>query len=324
MWRMPRPRRPLLSKERIVETALGLVDAEGLAALSTRRLAAELGVSGPSLYNHFRTKDEILDAVVDSVSAQVDLSVFEDGRDWRTALGDWAVSYRRALSAHPHVVPLLARGPGRRPAALRLADAVFGALVDAGWPPAQATSVGAAMRYFVMGSALGSFAGGFVDDVDAYDRAAYPRLGQAHLLAERRPLVDDRAFETGLAALLDGLALRYPGGTAREPGTSREAGAGRETGDTVAAVRDASAAQDTVTDVRGAPCEAGATGREARDPATPTPDPAGRVPDPAAHARGAAREGAPDPAAPAQGAGRDARDTTHPARDPAHEARART
>ena len=62
MCAMARPRKPLLSIDRIVETARALVDAEGLAAVSTRRLAAELGVSGPSLYNHFRTKDEILEA----------------------------------------------------------------------------------------------------------------------------------------------------------------------------------------------------------------------------------------------------------------------
>lgn len=209
MWRMARPRKPLLSRDLIVETACALVDAEGLAALSTRRLAAELGVSGPSLYNHFRTKDEILEAVADSVSAQVDLSMFDDVRDWRTALRDWAVSYRRALSAHPHMVPLLARGPGRRPAALRVADAAFGAMVDAGWTPAQATSIGALIRYFVMGAALGSFAGGFVDDESAYDPAEYPRLGQAHLLAERQQVIDERAFETGLSALLDGLAVQF-------------------------------------------------------------------------------------------------------------------
>ncbi|WPO74743.1 TetR/AcrR family transcriptional regulator [Streptomyces sp. KN37] len=208
---MARPRKPLLSRERIVETARALVDAEGLAAVSTRRLAAELGVSGPSLYNHFRTKDQILEAVADSVSAQVDLSMFDadDGRDWRTALHDWAVSYRAALTRHPNIVPVLARGPGRRPAGLRLADAVFGAMVDAGWPPAQATSIGALMRYFIMGSALGSFAGGFVDDETAYDPADYPHLGQAHLLADRQQIIDERAFETGLRALLDGLALQY-------------------------------------------------------------------------------------------------------------------
>ncbi|WP_212911006.1 TetR/AcrR family transcriptional regulator [Streptomyces sp. TS71-3] len=206
---MARPRKPLLSTDRIVATARELVDAEGLAAVSTRRLAAELGVSGPSLYNHFRTKDEILEAVADSVSAQVDLSMFEDGRNWRDALHEWAVSYRAALRAHPHIVPVLASGPGRRPAALRLADAVFGAMVDAGWPPAQATSIGALMRYFVMGSALGSFAGGFVDDAAAYDPGDYPHLGQAHLLAERQQKIDDRAFETGLSALLEGLAQQY-------------------------------------------------------------------------------------------------------------------
>ncbi|MFD8774274.1 TetR/AcrR family transcriptional regulator [Streptomyces sp. NPDC059916] len=208
---MARPRKPLLSRDRIVTAALSLVDAEGLAAVSTRRLAAELGVSGPSLYNHFRTKDQILEAVADSVSAQVDLSMFDpaDARDWRTSLHDWAVSYRAALLEHPNIVPVLAQGPGRRPAGLRLADAVFGSMVDAGWPPAQATSIGALMRYFVTGSALGSFAGGFVDDETAYDPADYPHLGQAHLLADRQELIDERAFETGLRALLDGLAQQY-------------------------------------------------------------------------------------------------------------------
>ncbi|MFD7201918.1 TetR/AcrR family transcriptional regulator [Streptomyces sp. NPDC059893] len=208
---MARPRKPLLSRDRIVTAALSLVDAEGLAAVSTRRLAAELGVSGPSLYNHFRTKDQILEAVADSVSAQVDLAMFDpaDGRDWRTSLHDWAMSYRAALLEHPNIVPVLAQGPGRRPAGLRLADAVFGSMVDAGWPPAQATSIGALMRYFVTGSALGSFAGGFVDDETAYDPADYPHLGQAHLLADRQELIDDRAFETGLRALLDGLAQQY-------------------------------------------------------------------------------------------------------------------
>ncbi|MEU8464405.1 TetR/AcrR family transcriptional regulator [Streptomyces sp. NPDC029003] len=221
---MARPRKPLLSRDRIVEAAGALVDAEGLEAVSTRRLAAALGVSGPSLYNHFRTKDAILEAVADAVSARVDLSMFEghggDGEgdgwegdggpgDWRSALHAWAHSYRDALSDHPNIVPVLARGPGRRPAGLRLADAVFGAMTAAGWPPAHATRIGALMRYFILGSAVASFAGGFVDDEAAYDPVDYPHLGRAHLLAERGREVDEGAFETGLTALLDGLALQY-------------------------------------------------------------------------------------------------------------------
>ncbi|UGY90559.1 TetR/AcrR family transcriptional regulator [Streptomyces gobiensis] len=206
---MARPRKPLLNRERIVATALVLVDEEGLQAVSTRRLAAELGVSGPSLYNHFRTKDEILDAVADRICADVDLSMFEDGTGWREALLGWARSYRAALTAHPNIVPYLAQGPGRRPSQLRMADAVFGAMTAAGWPRAQATHIGALMRYFVAGSALGSFARGFIDDAAVYAHD-YPHLGQAHLLAEHQQDVDEGAFETGLHALLDGLALRHP------------------------------------------------------------------------------------------------------------------
>ncbi|MEU2157908.1 TetR/AcrR family transcriptional regulator C-terminal domain-containing protein [Streptomyces sp. NPDC019396] len=208
---MARPRKPLLSRDRIVGVASALVDAEGLDAVSTRRLAAELGVSGPSLYNHFRNKDEILEAVADAVSAKVDLSMFDpsDGRGWRTALHDWALSYRAALTEHPNIVPVLARGPGRRPAGLKVADTVFGAMVRSGWPPPQATHIGALMRYFITGSALGSFARGFVDDEAAYDPADYPHLGQAHLLADRQQQVDEGAFTTGLRALLDGLAVQY-------------------------------------------------------------------------------------------------------------------
>lgn len=210
MWRMARPRKPLLSRARIVEAAAELVDTEGLEAVSTRRLAAALGVSGPSLYNHFRTKDEILEAVADAVSARVDLSMFEaPGPDWRGALHAWAHSYRDALSDHPNIVPVLARGPGRRPAGLRLADAVFGAMTAAALASAQATRIGALMRYFILGSAVASFARGFVDDETAYDPADYPHLGRAHLLAEHQREVDEGAFETGLAALLDGLSLQY-------------------------------------------------------------------------------------------------------------------
>lgn len=209
MCRMARPRKPLLSRDRIVSAALGLIDEDGLASLSTRRLAAVLGVSGPSLYNHFATKEAILDAAADTVIEKVDLSMFGDGTDWRAALLRWGRSYRAALADHPHFVPFLATGPGLRPAGLRMADAVFGGMVDAGWPPAQATRIGALMRYFVAGSALGSFARGFVGDAQAYDPADYPHLGQAHLLVRHQERVDSTAFETGLRALVDGLDLQF-------------------------------------------------------------------------------------------------------------------
>ncbi|HSJ61506.1 MAG TPA: TetR family transcriptional regulator, partial [Jiangellaceae bacterium] len=160
---MARPPRRLLSREQIVAAAMELIDADGLAEFSTRKLAAALGVRGPSLYNYFATKDEIVDAVANQVTTTVDISML--GRVyWADALREWARSFRAALLDHPNIIPYLAQGPGRRPAALAMADAVFGALVEAGWPPARATRIGALMRYFVTGSALGSFALGFPAD----------------------------------------------------------------------------------------------------------------------------------------------------------------
>jgi hypothetical protein len=107
------------------------------------------------------------------------------------------------LRAHPNIVPVLAHGPGRRPAALAMAEAVYGALVEAGWSPARATHIGALMRYLVTGSALGSFALGFPGDPQLYER--YPHLNRAHLLADHSDRVDEGAFDLGLETLLSGL-----------------------------------------------------------------------------------------------------------------------
>src|SRR2546423_10804291 len=109
-----RPRQPILSRLRIVEVATAILDREGLEALSTGRLAKELGVRAPSLYNHFATKEEILDAVGDGIIARVDVAM--SGREWSVALPEWGRAYGRALAAHPKAGPFLARGPARRPA----------------------------------------------------------------------------------------------------------------------------------------------------------------------------------------------------------------
>ena len=209
---MARPRQALLDRERIVHAAATLVDAEGLDAVSVRRLATELGVQGPSLYNHFGTKAEILDAVADAVIARVDVSAFAT-HDWVAALRLWAHSYHDVLCAHPNIVPVLAHGPGRRPAALAMADTVYGALVKAGWSPARATHIGALMRYLVTGSALGSFALGFPGDPELYEK--YPHLHRAHHLAEHRARVDEGAFVLGLETLVSGLESLLQNGVER-------------------------------------------------------------------------------------------------------------
>ncbi|MEV5650139.1 TetR/AcrR family transcriptional regulator C-terminal domain-containing protein [Nocardia sp. NPDC052254] len=204
---MPRPRVPLLSRERIREAALELIDRDGLPELSMRKLAAELGVQAASLYGHYPTKNDLLADIAAGIMAGVDTSAFGTG-DWRTGLMSWARSYRAALVRHPNFVPHLAAGPGTTEEALRAADAVHGGLVGAGWPPRQATMIGAATRYVVMGSTVGSFSRGFVDDVQVY-RDRYPHLEQAHLLRAKADEIDAESFELALESFVSGLEIRF-------------------------------------------------------------------------------------------------------------------
>src|SRR5947208_6856982 len=201
---MARPRKPLLSRERIRDTALQLIDRDGLAELSMRKLAQELNVQAASLYSHYATKEQVLDEVASAIMAKVDASAFER-EDWRRALMSWARSYRAALAAHPNFAPYLAtNGPGQRDEALRAANFVHGGLVRAGWPPRYATMIGASTKYLVLGAAMGSFARGFADDVQVYvDR--YPNLGQAHLLQAKADQIDTDSFELALTAFVAGL-----------------------------------------------------------------------------------------------------------------------
>ncbi|EWC58924.1 Transcriptional regulator, TetR family [Actinokineospora spheciospongiae] len=204
---MPRPTTPLLSRTRIREHALQVVDAAGLDGLSMRKLASGLGVQAASLYSHYRTKDELLQDIADSVMSAVDVSDFA-GTDWQAGLRTWARSYRAALAAHPNLVPVLAAGPARRETALQRADAVHGGLVRAGWPPRYATMIGASTKYLVLGAAMSSFSRGFEADVQVYvDR--YPHLDQAHRLRDHADEIDAESFELALEAFVTGLvALR--------------------------------------------------------------------------------------------------------------------
>ena len=203
---MARPTTAKLDQARIRAAALALVDAEGLEGLSMRRLATALDVSAASLYFHYATKDELLEAVAADILANVDTSAFSSG--WEPGVRAWARSLRAALAAHPRLVPVLSHAPGRRADALQRADDIQGGLVTAGWPPREATMIGAAAKYLVFGAALGSFAEGFAADPEVYaDR--YPHLGQAHRLAARAAEVDRESFDFALEQLIAGLRARY-------------------------------------------------------------------------------------------------------------------
>jgi AcrR family transcriptional regulator len=105
---MSRPTVPLVSRTLAVEAATRLIDAHGLEGLSMRAVGAALGVSGPALYHHFANKEALLDAVADALLAEA-LPTHPVDDDWAHCLLDAVCTYRDALLAHPHAIPLLTR-----------------------------------------------------------------------------------------------------------------------------------------------------------------------------------------------------------------------
>jgi AcrR family transcriptional regulator len=121
---------PPLRRPRVFEAAVALADREGLASLSMRKLAAELGVEAMSLYHHVRNKEEILDGMVDVVFSEIEIP---DDDDWRVAMRERTGSARAALQRHPWAVGLLGTRVNPGPENLRHHDAVLGVLRRAGF-----------------------------------------------------------------------------------------------------------------------------------------------------------------------------------------------
>lgn len=102
-----RPVRPLTA-ELLAERALAIIDAEGLEALTMRRLAADVGVKAPSLYNHVANKDELVDGALRVMRAEFRLPS-PAPEHWKPLLVAIFTEYRRVLAAHPHMIPLAGR-----------------------------------------------------------------------------------------------------------------------------------------------------------------------------------------------------------------------
>ncbi|MFG2002940.1 TetR/AcrR family transcriptional regulator [Spirillospora sp. NPDC048911] len=134
--RRPTPakvRQPL-SQDLIVETALRVLDAEGLDAVSMRRVAQELDTGPASLYAHVSNKEELLELLIDRVSGEMSLPEPDPAR-WREQLKEIAYEIHRVLSAHADIarVPLgmIPTGPN----ALRVNERLLTILLEGGVPP---------------------------------------------------------------------------------------------------------------------------------------------------------------------------------------------
>ena len=218
-------RRERITRERILEAAIGLADAEGLEAVTMRRLAAELGVEAMSLYHHIANKDALLDALVDAVIAEVDEAAQADARsDWRTSLRHRCLAARDVMVAHPWAPGLIGSRPTIPTSVIFYYEGVLALLVEGGLSYALAHKALHALGSMPLGFARELFspaaAGGSID-VDAAE-AEFEALATAlpHMMAMVAAEIhandgdvlgwcDSRVeFEFTLDLLLDGLELR--------------------------------------------------------------------------------------------------------------------
>ncbi|HEX6401088.1 MAG TPA: TetR/AcrR family transcriptional regulator C-terminal domain-containing protein [Actinomycetota bacterium] len=157
-----RTRAPL-TRDRVIEAALRLMDHEGLEAVTMRRVAREVGVEAMSLYHHVEDKDDLLDGICEQVMTEFRYP--ERTGDWAEDCRRAARAWRRLLKDHPNVMRLFAeqRGPARSVDSMRPMEFALGLIREAGISnrdTAQAFhAFGGYIQGFVM-MELGSIAGG--------------------------------------------------------------------------------------------------------------------------------------------------------------------
>ena len=211
---MPEPTAPArepLTRDRIFAAALEIIDAEGLAALSMRRLGSSLGVEAMAIYHHVPNKDTLLAGVGDTLLAPG--ATLPEGIGWREGLHWSADTLRTTLKAHPAAVPLVMDSPLRTEASVLWMEGPLALLTDAG---------------FAAPDAVGLFHGtlallfGWVTFEGSSLRHAEPSAAIPTELAAMAPTsaalsgpVGDWSdgFDAALDALLDSWARRLPPGS---------------------------------------------------------------------------------------------------------------
>ena len=203
---MPRSARPALTRETIVEAALALVDAAGLAGLSTRKLGERLGIEAMSVYHYCPSTQHLLDALVDPAIGSSPLD--RPGADPEGQLRRLAYEYRAMASRFPKLYPLIALHRLNPPTGVALIERVLELIHALARSDELAARQFRAFGYFLTGAALDETAGyangpSAAEPVDdAYIAAHCPRLAAAAPYF-REPHWD-ATFALGLEALIAG------------------------------------------------------------------------------------------------------------------------
>ncbi|WOS65654.1 TetR/AcrR family transcriptional regulator [Sinorhizobium fredii] len=202
---------PPLSLERIVATAVELLDAEGVDGLKMRRLADRLGSGAMSLYWHVDNKEEVFDLALDAVLEYRGPPQTIEFLDWRGDVVHMLEDWRASMLRHPWSVSLLPRR-ALGPNILSRLELLSKTLSRAGVANADLNVAIWSLWNYVMGATITRASFDLSDDDRAAAQQRLTRLSEHYPTIERsRLLLDndwDGAFRKGLDFLLDGLAPR--------------------------------------------------------------------------------------------------------------------
>ena len=222
IWSRPqrstRGPRPAHSREEVAAAAIELADADGIEALSMRKVAARLGVGTTSLYRSVSNKDDILDLMVDAMLRRYGPPPATG--DWRADLRALADATRQTMLRHPWLAVLVAARPSLGPGSLRWMEAWLTALDGHGLDADEMLIGAMTVQTFVNGAVLGETAqrqAGFdaarwmAEQASQGERIIagnrYPRIARIMVEADTPHTNDwtERAYRLGLERILDGL-----------------------------------------------------------------------------------------------------------------------
>ncbi len=200
-------------KQEILDAALAIADEGGLPAVTMRAVAERVGVTAMALYGHVGDKDGLLDAMLGRLLAELPLP--DPGEPWPQRMTTLATAVRDMARRHPGATALVFSRPSVTADAVRVVDAIYTALLDAGVPPAEVPRVERLVSTLVIGYAVSEANGRF--SAGSGPRAGRGQLPEGELPGHRalapfleRPVDWDGEFAADLADI-NGIVDRLAG-----------------------------------------------------------------------------------------------------------------
>ncbi|QKW33480.1 TetR/AcrR family transcriptional regulator C-terminal domain-containing protein [Actinomadura sp. NAK00032] len=183
---------PALSRDRIVAATIALLDREGAAALTMRKLAAELGVHATSLYWYVQRREDLVDLAVDEILAEAAAVLPGPEVPWRTAVKETAGRFYAALTAHAWAAEFAGTRPLIGPNAVALARRIITALHDCGGSEETQAVAIRAFSNQILGAAATAVAMRQMrrDETDRHEEALAAAVSDADALATANEYFD--------------------------------------------------------------------------------------------------------------------------------------